>query len=141
MSFEIFWKEGLPKAMRNGKKDARTAYEKCRKGLNCEHPLSHDEIMNRLRVWLATREEWYTLCWAQKFLNQYIDDVEGETVPAEQETLEWWRARCDDALSSKFMWDQFFNNYSSLPIPPEIREEYPQMFSERRPDFPKLRVV
>ena len=124
--FTTFWKT-YPESSRNGKPAARKAYDKCRKRLSAV------EILERLQVWEATRQDWYTPCWPQKFLNQYIDDVEGVELAPEQGSPEWCRARCDEALLGPFRLE-WFNKYNRDHIPPEIRAEYPDL-------YPKLRAV
>ncbi len=124
--FITFWK-AYPECSRNGKPAARKAYDKCRKRLSAA------EILQRLRVWEATRQDWYTPCWPQKFLNQYIEDVEGVELAPLEDTPEWWRARCRDAFAGPYAL-QIFSTHFSRNVPLEIRAEYPDL-------YPKLRAV
>ena len=127
--FELFW-WSCPESMRNGKPDARKAYWKRRE--KC----SHKQIIGRLGLWLLTgvrREDWYHLPWAQKWLNRYFEDVEGEKLAPEEGSPEWWRNRCEEALNNRFMRERFNNNHRNY-CPAYIRAEYPDL-------YPKLRAV
>ncbi len=121
--FTTFWK-AYPEGSRNGKPAAKNAYMKCRKRLSAM------EILQRLEVWETTRQDWYTPCWPQKFLNQYIDDVEGIEPRPVEGSPEWWRNRCEEALDSQFMRLQF-NRHHRYNCPLTIRAEYPALFKLR----------
>ncbi len=124
--FTTFWK-AYPEGSRNGKPAAKKAYIKCRKRLSAA------EILQRLQIWEATRQDWYTPCWPQKFLNQYIDDVEDVEMAPETYTPEWWRNCCRDAETGRAARTRF-NQVFRHDVPNEIRAEYPDL-------YPKLRAV